>query len=234
MDDAMEALGLDPDEVNEQLSEYANQLSGFMDVVPSLLLSLVELVCIFIVEMMQDIVRILSNIFLVMEGFDGYFGFNFNVVDKRFFAALDYCLGFIPGMDWTWITRAWRFLVKKVFKVAFDITVGMDAVQVNCTGAQLPYKLITNIMILMLIAFLIESKLYPLIRITSASVSKLYKGRLLVQLFVTAFVVGGEATFKLFIQIAAGTVDYNVQWYDHSCYGESRFGAGEGAVGWAS
>ena len=64
--------------------------------------------------------------------------------------VMTYCLEFVPGKP-VWIVDVWDYIVEKIFRVAIDLSLGLDAVSVNCTGAQMPPTMITNIVILMFI-----------------------------------------------------------------------------------
>ena len=89
-----------------------------MDVLPSLIVSLLELVCIFIAEMASEIGKHLSNVYLVMSSFDGWTiagfrTFNFSNLYSRFEHIVDYCLSNLPGKP-EFIIEWWTWLVKKV------------------------------------------------------------------------------------------------------------------------
>ena len=55
-------MGIDPDEIqaeiDERLTEYANELSGFMDVLPSFIMSMLELFVIFILEFFGELFKV--------------------------------------------------------------------------------------------------------------------------------------------------------------------------------
>ena len=130
----------------------------------------------------------------------------------------EYCLSQLPGHP-VWVAEAWRYIVKKVFKYIEDIinlTVGLENLSVNCSGAQMPMTMIANICIIAAISFLLNSKVYPLIRLTAGSMSKVFKGNLKMQVVVTALVVAGEGCFRMLIQLACSSIDLTLQWYDHT------------------
>ena len=61
-------VGLDEEDLNSELEQYADDLNGFVDVLPSLLLSVLELVAIFIVMAFRELIVFVCNVFLVMQG----------------------------------------------------------------------------------------------------------------------------------------------------------------------
>ena len=68
MQAALAAFGVDDDELSRQLQGYADSLSTFFDVLPSLLLTIAEVGVIFCITLLRELLVWACNVFLVMEG----------------------------------------------------------------------------------------------------------------------------------------------------------------------
>mmetsp|Transcript_8886 Transcript_8886/g.11681 ORF Transcript_8886/g.11681 Transcript_8886/m.11681 type:complete len:1190 (-) Transcript_8886:314-3883(-) len=151
-----------------------------------------------------NIAQMMANVFLITKGF--YAGLNLDFHSKIAQVTEAFSVAMIP--QFSWVADVFYALFK-MFE-AFDIKVlALNGLQVTCEGSQAPAELLANLLVILLVVYVYEGKLYTIMRISFHSLlAKMFQSsstktdKIKQMIFEAAFNLF-EGLFKYLIQLLA-------------------------------